>query len=146
MKNYYDILNIKRTATEKEIKGAYRQAVLFWHPDKNNSPNAHDKFIEINEAYNILIDVEKRKTYDYLYDLSQSSTEIITKNEDYKTKSKSYEEWISEARIKAEKLSTLSIDDVLTDAFHFIDRYGCLIITLIFFIGMIIILATTSTK
>ena len=51
-KNYYKILGIERQATQHEVKKAYRRLALRWHPDKNpDDPTAHDKFIEINEAF-----------------------------------------------------------------------------------------------
>ena len=62
--NPYDILEIPREASDKDIKDAYRQLAKIWHPDKNKAPNAEEKFKEINKAYNILIDTELRKRYD----------------------------------------------------------------------------------
>ena len=62
--NPYDILEIPKDATDKDIKDAYRQLAKTWHPDKNKSPNAEEKFKEINKAYNILIDPKTRQMYD----------------------------------------------------------------------------------
>lgn len=65
MKNYYDILGVVKTASEEEIKKAYRKKALEFHPDRNkNDPKAEDKFKEVNEAYAVLSDKEKRKQYD----------------------------------------------------------------------------------
>ena len=64
LKNYYDILNVKREATNAEIKGAYRQLVLKYHPDVNKSRDAETHFKEINEAYEVLVDKVARQTYD----------------------------------------------------------------------------------
>jgi DnaJ-class molecular chaperone len=63
-RDYYDILGISRNASEAEIKRAYRKQALEWHPDRNKSPEAEKKFKEINEAYEILADKEKRAAYD----------------------------------------------------------------------------------
>jgi molecular chaperone DnaJ len=62
MKNYYEILGISKDATAEEIKKTYRKLSLQYHPDKN--PNGENKFKEITEAYTILGDEEKRRSYD----------------------------------------------------------------------------------
>ena len=64
--DYYDRLGVSRTADEKEIKKAYRNLARKYHPDVNKDPGAEDKFKEINEAYEVLGDPEKRKKYDEL--------------------------------------------------------------------------------
>lgn len=63
-RDYYDILGISRNASKEEIKKAYRKQALEWHPDRNKSSQAEAKFKEINEAYEILSDKEKRAAYD----------------------------------------------------------------------------------
>lgn len=65
MKDYYEILGVPRNATQEEIKKAYRKLVRQYHPDLNkNDPEAEKKFKEINEAYEVLSDPEKRAKYD----------------------------------------------------------------------------------
>ncbi|OII72105.1 DnaJ domain-containing protein [Cryptosporidium ubiquitum] len=63
-KSYYDILGVKRDASDTEIKKAYRQKSLKYHPDRNSSPDASEKFKEIATAYEALSDSEKRDIYD----------------------------------------------------------------------------------
>lgn len=63
-RDYYDILDIPKTASAAEIKSAYRRAALKYHPDRNKEAGSETKFKEINEAYEVLGNEEKRKTYD----------------------------------------------------------------------------------
>ncbi len=63
-RDYYLILGIERTATDAEIKRAYRKLAQQWHPDVNADPAAHDRFTQINEAYQVLSDPERRSRYD----------------------------------------------------------------------------------
>lgn len=60
----YDLLNISKDCSKEEIRKAYKVLALKIHPDKNSDPNAHENFQDINKAYNILIDDEKRNIYD----------------------------------------------------------------------------------
>lgn len=66
-KDYYKTLGVPKSATEKEIKQAYRKLARKYHPDVNpNNKSAERTFKDINEAYAVLSDAEKRKTYDTL--------------------------------------------------------------------------------
>jgi len=67
-KNYYEVLGVPKTAAEKDIKSAYRKLARQWHPDANpdNQRAAEEKFKEIQEAYEVLGDAEKRRKYDAL--------------------------------------------------------------------------------
>jgi molecular chaperone DnaJ len=64
MKDYYEILGVSRNATKEEIKRAYRELAMRYHPDRNKSPEAEEKFKEISEAYAVLSDDRKREEYD----------------------------------------------------------------------------------
>ncbi|MCF7854878.1 MAG: DnaJ domain-containing protein, partial [Candidatus Pacebacteria bacterium] len=64
-RDYYDILGVKRSASQDDIKKAYRKLALKYHPDKNpGDKEAEEKFKEASEAYEVLSDTEKRKRYD----------------------------------------------------------------------------------
>lgn len=66
MTDFYDILEIKKNATDEDIKKAYRRLALKWHPDRNpdNVTEANEKFKKISEAYHTLSDANRRRMYD----------------------------------------------------------------------------------
>jgi len=63
-RDFYDILGVSKNASRDEIKKAYRKQALEWHPDRNKSAEASEKFKEINEAYEVLGNPQKKQTYD----------------------------------------------------------------------------------
>lgn len=64
MKDYYDTLGVSKTASQDEIKSAYRKMAVKYHPDHNKAADAEERFKEINEAYQVLSDPQKRKLFD----------------------------------------------------------------------------------
>ena len=72
-RDYYDVLGVPKSSTEKEIKKAYKRLAMKYHPDKNQGDaQAADKFKEIKEAYEILTDADKRGQYDEaIFDLQK---------------------------------------------------------------------------
>lgn len=85
-KDYYNVLGIQKGATEDEIKKAYRKQALRYHPDKNKSPKAEDKFKEIAEAYDVLSDPKKKDIYDRFgedgtYSIDQTQHVIVKSDE-----------------------------------------------------------------
>lgn len=63
-RDYYDVLGVSKDASQDDIKRAYRKLAVQYHPDRNKSPDATDKFKEVSEAYAVLSDDEKRRMYD----------------------------------------------------------------------------------
>ena len=63
-KDYYQTLGVDRDASEKDIKRAFRRLAAKYHPDVNHEPGAEQKFKDINEAYEVLGNKEKRARYD----------------------------------------------------------------------------------
>jgi molecular chaperone DnaJ len=63
-RDYYEVLSVSRTCSDDDIKKAYRKLALQFHPDRNNAPEATERFKEATEAYQVLSDAEKRTMYD----------------------------------------------------------------------------------
>ncbi len=80
MIDFYEIMGVRPEATEDEIKRSFRKLAVTYHPDKNNSADAEDKFKEINQAYEVLGDPQRRAQYDVLL---ADQKEIITHAKSY---------------------------------------------------------------
>jgi molecular chaperone DnaJ len=63
-RDFYEVLGVERTADDAEIKRAFRKLAQQWHPDVNKDPAAQDRFKEVNEAYQVLSDPQRRQAYD----------------------------------------------------------------------------------
>ena len=73
-RDFYEVLGVNKNATQTELKKAYRQLALKYHPDRNKAPDAAEKFKEISEAYEVLSNPEKRQTYDQFGHAAFSAT------------------------------------------------------------------------
>ena len=84
-KDYYDLLGISKNATLHQIKLAYRKLAKKYHPDRNKmDPNAKEKFIELQEAYEVLSNPEKRKEYDE-FGFEREGLDLKIKSKDIRT-------------------------------------------------------------
>ncbi|QKF93637.1 DnaJ chaperone protein [Fadolivirus algeromassiliense] len=77
-KDYYKILEVDRLASKDDIKKSYRNLALKWHPDKNKSSDALQKFKDISEAYQVLYNDDKRKEYDNISNQKHQNIHINT--------------------------------------------------------------------
>jgi curved DNA-binding protein CbpA len=113
MKNYYKILDIKRDSSIDEIKKKFKELALEFHPDVSKHEKAHDIFVEINEAYQILGNDNERFHYDKLYDkyIAKSPIEI---NNEQEIKD-NINETIKKAQYKASNDSKVKYADYIKD-------------------------------
>jgi DnaJ-class molecular chaperone len=86
-KDYYDVLGVPKGATQKEIKAAYRKLARKWHPDANRDDPAaaEEKFKELQEAYEVLSDPDKRKKYDALGKDWKNASQQAERQQQYRT-------------------------------------------------------------
>lgn len=142
MVNYYEILEITKTATVADVKKAYRKLALRWHPDKNpnNLNEANRRFKEICQAYEILSDEKKRKIYD-----QQASRKVISPSKTYRYKTSTHTKPTTAARTSQSSSSNPAFtefpftfksphdtfrdffgdDDLFANHFNFSPNFGC---------------------
>ncbi len=81
MKNYYHILGVNHEATEDDIRSAFRSKAKELHPDVNPSPNAHEQFLECQQAYSFLMDRAQRQNYDTMLQSERISEADLRRRE-----------------------------------------------------------------
>ena len=102
-KDYYQILGIQVSASQEEIKKAYRRESRKWHPDVNPGVDVTEKMQDINEAYAILKDEEKRKRYDAEYRRFIVSTPTVNPS-DFEVQDENLKSDMESAREYAQQL------------------------------------------
>ncbi|KAI1465305.1 DnaJ-domain-containing protein [Daldinia caldariorum] len=111
--SYYDALGVQPTATELEIKKAYRKLAIIHHPDKNpNDPTAHEKFQTIGEAYQVLSDPDLRKAYDKYGKDSAKPTEGFVDPAEFFSSifgGDAFVDWIGEITLMKDLTTTMDI-------------------------------------
>ena len=101
VRKYYEVLEVGETATQEQIKKAYKRLSLKWHPDKNlGSKEAEEKFKKINEAYGVLGNETSKRIYDNWESNSYSGSRNYDFWEEFERKSR---EWREEAEAKAKE-------------------------------------------
>jgi len=136
--NHYNILKVTPTATQAEIKQAYRRLVKLFHPDTNQEITGHEQIIRINAAYEVLGDPQQRHSYDQLLNYNsqlprQGDRQRYRKPETGRDADKQLEEWLTKIykpvnrmlksiltplKKEIDKLSADPFDDELLEAFQ----------------------------
>ncbi len=112
MKNYYRILGVTEDAGFDQIRRAYRNQAFRQHPDRNKAPGAHERFVAIVEAYEVLSKPERRAPYDEWlrnYRAKDGPKQESTQWQAEKEESPTYE-WANKARAKAEAYAATKYD------------------------------------
>jgi len=108
LKDYYRILEVSQNSTDEEIKKAFREQAIKWHPDRNQGTDTTLHMQEINEAYLILKDKEARRRYDIEYNKFKQHQEQQQRNTNEKSQNKNQEQTSSKY-----EYSDFTVDDDL---------------------------------
>ncbi|MDP2909218.1 MAG: DnaJ domain-containing protein [Nanoarchaeota archaeon] len=102
IQDFYERLGLARSASEEEIKKAYRMLALEWHPDKNKSPYAEEQFKAVCDAYKTLSNPLKRETYDIICNICKKK-ETLPKHK------------VNPSATKADKIRSSALEDLVED-------------------------------
>ncbi len=112
--NYYKLLKIDPSSDLNTIKKAFRTEIALYHPDNNTSEGARTHFDLLVEAFDILSNKDKRKTYDeLLLKHSNESSMVITQIEKTSSQEYQYEQWQKEAKTKSKNYWAKDLNDLL---------------------------------
>jgi curved DNA-binding protein CbpA len=111
-KTYYDILGLRASATQDEIKRAYRKKAMESHPDVNPTPGAAEVFVRINEAYAILSDSQKRLVYNQkLRDQAARAAGNSYAQNTQSARDEAYRQWVQQAKAQAAASANMNYQD-----------------------------------
>ena len=121
-KDYYEILEIKKSASQIEIRAAFKKQAIKWHPDRNPNFDTTEKMQEINEAYLILKDQYARQRYDLEYEKfniykdksnnNQNKTKSKKAYEEYQFEDETLKKWMQNAKNQAVELAKQTIKEM----------------------------------
>ena len=121
-KDYYEILEIKKSASQIEIRAAFKKQAIKWHPDRNPNFDTTEKMQEINEAYLILKDQYARQRYDLEYEKfniykdkssnNQNKTKSKKTYEEYQFEDETLKKWMQNAKNQAVELAKQTIKEM----------------------------------
>jgi curved DNA-binding protein CbpA len=121
-KDYYETLEIKKAASQIEIRAAFKKQAVKWHPDRNPDFDTTEKMQEINEAYLILKDQHARQRYDLEYEKfniykdksnnNQNKTKCEKTYEEYQFEDETLKKWMQNAKNQAVELAKQTIKEM----------------------------------
>ncbi|MCD2259850.1 J domain-containing protein [Psychroserpens luteolus] len=109
LQNYYQLLNIEKTADLETIKRAFRQEIAMYHPDKNSSEGARARFELLVEGFNILSNTKKREAYDRMLNTSETNKPMVIAPK----AEQQYQEWKAESKKKSKEYWNTSLAELL---------------------------------
>ncbi|WP_298894508.1 DnaJ domain-containing protein [uncultured Psychroserpens sp.] len=109
LQNYYQLLNIEKTADLETIKKAFRKEIAMYHPDKNSSEGARARFELLVEGFNILSNKKKREAYDRMLNTSETNKPMVVAPK----AEQQYQEWKEESKKKSKDYWNTSLSELL---------------------------------